>query len=430
MLHSLELAFKGLFKRLLKKLMTKLLSRSFPSGQLRRQPKFLGMVVPILILSLNNLSQAASPTTSPQPSDSQKVWMLVEETIVPLRENISRDGGIVGFARKGQVLAVEKTTEHWVKVRANDTLVGWAPATSFSPSGPPVNWSPEKVKGILMLGLGLTISAFLFLAISLQRKRKAESEERARQARVEAKRRLQNKIQILFRREPRIHSQLAMEEIDLLEYLRGIGYIAKLETDTEKFLLACKTFKPNLILAEAELFSKVEEIIQMDALLINTPVIYLHFDSIPPKTSQGVRAFLETPATDKELSESMALCLKKSPENIRFSVQSTALKGGIEEGTVMELLHFLASVKKTGKLMVKSESFTGEVHLLLGNIIRSQTKSHKGEKAVHEILDQASGSFEFHEKDPVADGKVGLNTEKLLLDWARTRDEGKHHTRT
>jgi Domain of unknown function (DUF4388) len=387
------------------------------------------MLSAILIFGLVINTHAQTATPKSVTVENKKIWARVEETIVPLRENTSRNGAVIGFASKGQVLVVEKATEHWVKVRANDTLAGWAPTTSFSASGPPVQGNMDKVKGILMVALGLTLFAFLFLALSLQRKRKAESEERSRQAMADAKRRLQNKIQVLFRREPRIHSQLAMDEIDLLEYLRGIGYAANLETDVEKFQLSCKTFKPHLVLAEAELQPKVEEIMETDALLINTPVIYLHSDSVPTTISNGVRAYLETPATDKELAETITLCLKKSPEKIRFSVQQTALKGGIHDSTLMELLHFLSAVKKTGALSVSSESIKGEIHLLLGNITRARTKLNSGEKAVKEILDCISGYFEFHEKEPVADGHAGINTEKILMDWARTRDENKHRSR-
>lgn len=387
--------------------------------------------VGILILGLAMAFPAMAEDTRQAGKDT--TWMQVEETIVPIRENTTRNAAILGFARKGQVVIVEKVGENWIKVRANDTLQGWVPATSVSPSGRPVNWSPELVKGILMICLGLGIGAFLFLAVSLQRKRKADSQERARQAMLDAKRRLQNKIQVLFRIEPRIHSNLSMDEVDLVEFLKSIGYVANLERDPEKFLASCKAFKPNLILAESEFQGKVEEAMQTDAMLINTPVIYMHCEKIPEVPDHIVRAYLDANATDKELGDAIALCLRKSPEKIRYSVKPVALKGGIHGGTLMELFHFLSAVKKTGQLLVVSGTAKGEVHFLLGNITKATVKGFKDardEKAIDAVLDLTSGSFEFYEKDAVADGNAGMNTVKILMDWARNRDESNHHSRT
>jgi hypothetical protein len=385
----------------------------------------------LLFLGLTSVSMAAdSSVKSAPPADEQKTWMQVEVTVVPLSENTTRNSPILGFARKGQVLSVEKVKENWVKVRANDTLAGWVPATSVSPSGPPVNWSPDLVKGILLICMGLGIGAFLFMAVSLQRTRRAESQERARQAMADAKRRLQNKIQVLFRAEPRIHSRLSMDEVDLLDFLRSIGYVANLEKESDRFLASCKAFKPNLILAESEFRSKVEEAVETDAMLINTPVVYLHCESAPTAPENRVRAYLETNATDKELGDAISLCLRRSPEKIRFSVKPVALKGGIHVGTLMELMHFLSAVKKTGQLLVASGSLKGEVHFLLGNVTRAGMKGLNEAKAVEAVLDLVSGSFEFHERDAVADGNAGINTVKILMDWARTRDESNHHSRT
>src|SRR6185436_18955252 len=118
-----------------------------------------------------------------------------------------------------------------------------------SESGPPVNWSPAIVKIILGVLGGGALIAFAYVAVTLQRRRKTDGEERARQAMADAKRRLQNKIQLLFRLEPRIPSHLVMDEVDLLEFLRNIGYVANLEKDPALFLASCKWFKPNMILA-------------------------------------------------------------------------------------------------------------------------------------------------------------------------------------
>jgi hypothetical protein len=358
-------------------------------------------------------------------------WVRTDETVVPIRADISRNGEIRGFLRKGQVVAVEKATEHWVKIKANDTLEGWVPTASMAESGPPVHLDPGSVKGVFLAFLVLGMGAFLFLAVSLRRKRKAEAEERARQALADAKRRLQNKLQLLFADEPRIRSHLAMDELSLRDFLQGIGYVANLEADAGRFMAACKGFKPNLILADCAFLAEVEKLVETDAMLINTPVVYLRCSGTRAAPTHRVRAYLESNATEKDLTETLTACLRRSPGKIRYSVKPVALKGAIRAGTLTDLLHFLAAVKKTGRLTLVSGTESGEIGLHQGEITEAAFRGLTGARAAEGVLDLDSGSFEFHERDagrPTPEGT--LNTEKILMDWAKARDESDHHSRT
>lgn len=405
-------------------------------------------LIPVLfqVLCLGPMGSWAATDAKPH----KRTWMQVEETVIPIRENTSRNAVVKGFARKGEVLIVEKTIENWVKVKVNDTLSGWAVTTSLSPSGPPVHLNPGYVKAVLLVIAGLGLSAFLFLAISLHLKRRTESRERTRQAMADVKRRLQNKIQLLFREEPRIHSHLVMDEVDLRQFLQSIGYVANLENDPEKFLASCKAFKPNLIVAGFNFHDEIEKLAETDAMLINTPVIYLQCREVPVQQVHRVRSFLDTNASEKELSEAIGVCLRKSPEKIRYSVKPVALKGAIHAGTLVELLHFLAAVKKTGQLLAVSGTAKGELFLDKGDIAKAAMKGLTGTKAVEAILNLASGLFEFHENAngakgveskgaaasanaataPAASAAGSLNTQKVLMDWAKSKDESNHHSRT
>lgn len=386
-----------------------------------------------LLLALVAAFSAPAGAAPDAPRLKPTHWMQIDETVVPLAENTTRNAAILGFARKGQVLALEKTAENWVKLRANDTLVGWVPLAAVSESGPPVNWNPGAVS-IILLVIGFTIvAAFIYLAVSLHLKRKAESADRARQALADARRRLQNKIQLLFRAEPRIHSHLQDDEVDLLQFLRNVGYVANLEKDPELFLASCKWFKPNMILAASEFREKVETLVERDAMLINTPVIYLRCDRPPAAPANRIRSYLESGASDRELGEAISSCLKRSPEKIRFSVQPVALRGVIQNGTLVEIIHFLGAVKKTGQLRIASGTageIKAEVRLNKGEVIGAAIRGLSGAKATEKILDLAGGTFEFDEKvAPAASGAKPINTQKLLLDWAKNRDEIDNHPR-
>jgi hypothetical protein len=394
---------------------------------MRKTPLRLFLIPSLLFLACLVPAVPAETVAPDHPT-----WMQVDETVIPIRENTTRNALIRGFARKGQVLAVEKIGENWVKVRVNDTLDGWVPTASLTPSGPPVDWDPGFVKGVMGSALGLGLGAFLYLAVSLHRKRRAESQERANQAMSDAKRRLQNKVQLLFHAEPKVHSHLVMDEVGLRECLQSLGYVANMEGDPEKFLASCKAFKPNLIVAGFDFHGPVEKLVETDAMLINTPVIFMHCGKAPAAPDNRVRAYLDSNASEKDLGDAIVLCLKRSPQKIRYSVKPVALKGGIHPGTLMELLHFLAAVKKTGQLLAVSGSAKGEVLLHKGDVAKASMKGLSGAKAAEAILNLASGSFEFHEKEagPGAAPEGALNTQKLLMDWAKTKDESNHHTRT
>lgn len=372
-------------------------------------------------------ADTSNPPAVPPPASA---WVRADETVVPIRADISRNGVIRGFLRKGQVVSVEKATEHWVKVKVNDTLEGWVPAASMAESGPPVHVDPGFVKNIFFAVLLLGLGAFLFLAVSLRRKRQAENEERARQALADAKRRLQNKLQLLFADEPRIRSHLAMDEMALRDFLQGIGYVANLEGDPEVFMTSCKTFKPNLIVSDFAFLAEVEKLVETDALLINTPVVYLRCGNAPAAPANRVRAFLEANATEKDLTETLSACLKRSPEQIRYSVKPVALKGAIHAGTLVDLLQFLAAVKKTGRLVVASGTARGEVSMRMGDIATAALKGLTGAQAAREMLNLTAGTFEFHEQNAAGTlPAAALNTQMILMEWAKANDESNYRSR-
>src|SRR5690606_18144359 len=80
-----------------------------PPSPARAMQSIPGAVLAALLLSAP-ISRAASPPEQP-------VWMEVEETVIPLRKNTTRNAEILGLVRRGQVLAVEIADGNWIKVR-------------------------------------------------------------------------------------------------------------------------------------------------------------------------------------------------------------------------------------------------------------------------------------------------------------------------
>jgi hypothetical protein len=111
-------------------------------------------------------------------------------------------------------------------------------------------------------------------------------------------------------------------------------------------------------------------------------------------------------------------------------VKPVALKGAIHPGTLVDLLHFLAAVKKTGLLVAASGTDKGEIQLHKGDIAKAAIKGLTGGRAAEDILNLTAGSFEFHERKAAGPAPAEiLNTEKILMDWAKAKDESNHHSR-
>ena len=110
-------------------------------------------------------------------------------------------------------------------------------------------------------------------------------------------------------------------------------------------------------------------------------------------------------------------------------MKPVALKGDIQAGTLVELLHFLSTVQRSGQLVAGSGDERGEVMLHKGEIVQASLRDVTGARAAEQILNLASGAFEFHEKGTQAAAE-SINTQKLLLDWAKTNDERNHNPGT
>lgn len=324
--------------------------------------------------------------------------------------------------------AVESENHSGLTPRAKDSLTGLVMTSQLSESAPPAPHNPGKSKWTLSSGVAATLVILAGMGLRIQFKRRAKARKQNRQALADT-RRLQNKIQLLFRSEPSIPTHLVQGEMDILEFLRNIGFVTNLEKEPARFLASCKVFKPNLILASNEFRKQVEAMVEKNALLLNTPVVYLGCQTAPPPPDNRVRADLEAHATIRDLGEAIFHSLRRSPAKIRYSVQLAALKGEIQAGTLVELLYFLTMVKRSGLLLVLGPEDGGEVVLHQGEIARATGRGRSadftGARAVEHILDFTSGTFEFHEKGTQT-ATEAINTKKLLLDWAKTRDERNH----
>ncbi len=378
----------------------------------------LAILLPILLL-------CSAVGSEPAGSPKGPTWARMEQTLVPVRSGTTRNAEILITARKNDRLEIVGISGDWVKVRVSPTLTGFVPRQSVSVVESDARLDPRIFSGTLaavIAGCALLLG-FLAVTIFVIRRRQSASRPNA-----PGEARQQNKIQLLFTQMPKIYSLLLNESAELSDSLRELGYQPEWEKNPDDFLGACKNLRPHLVLAGADHFIQVERVMAGDAQLINTPVIYLYEGEKPGVIDGRIRGFLPMGSNDRDLSREIAACMKKSPRRIQYSVNKVALSGAIRNGTIPELLQFLASMQKSGELIISSREAKGELTLWKGQVVKAAWQN-QSEKALEKILELSVGTFEFRHRR--IDGKDSVptgHTETLLLQWAKNKDERDYNS--
>jgi pSer/pThr/pTyr-binding forkhead associated (FHA) protein len=148
-----------------------------------------------------------------------------------------------------------------------------------------------------------------------------------------------------------------------------------------------------------------------DRILIGTSIIKM--------------VYVEGDATNNAISETEARSKMAVAANKRAAPKS--MSGSIEEIPLPDLIQLLSTSRKSGVLMVRSDSTVGRLFLRKGQIYFANLESNPAvgaRKAIVRMLSWAHGSFELEPPDetPVLE-ELEDSTEALLMDGMRQLDE-------
>jgi Domain of unknown function (DUF4388)/FHA domain len=148
-----------------------------------------------------------------------------------------------------------------------------------------------------------------------------------------------------------------------------------------------------------------------DRILIGTSIIKM--------------VYVEGDATNNAISETEARSKMAVAANKRATPKS--MSGSIEEIPLPDLIQLLSTSRKSGVLMVRSDSTVGRLFLRKGQIYFANLESNPAvgpRKAIVRMLSWAQGSFELEPPDeaPVLE-ELEDSTEALLMDGMRQLDE-------
>jgi hypothetical protein len=351
---------------------------------------------------------------------SVKAFFKIQSVVVPVQTGLQRDAANIGFARAGETYSVVTQYQGWTQIQFKPELRGWVPESSGQYVSSDTSYLPML---LLLLGVlvGLMMGGFLTLVVIRWQKNRQSSLELAAMLRTAQSRR-GKRILAVLPSWPSVHQILGGDSRPMDSLLQEWGYTLFQIQSTEEVLAQARQFVPNILMALSTDAKKLELVLGRSATLANTPVVYL--GAKPPRLTEGngIRLHWMLAGNDKALSETLTAALRRSPKTIRHSVRSEGIRGELDGGGLWEVLHFLAIMRKTGKLSIETANLIGEIRLMKGDILFARMGDLSDAEAVSGMLNLDAGKFAFVESKGVPHGK-GMSTEKLLLDWAKRRDE-------
>ena len=223
--------------------------------------------------------------------------------------------------------------------------------------------------------------------------------------------------------------------LDRLENALGIiGFETLLYRDGAEALAACHELIPDLVLAALDM--PVMDGLGLLARLRSTPVlaevpVVLTADEATDFTRLqayrlGVRDVIPKPFTDEEL----CLRVRRAAVEGRRPPAEPVLRGSLTEIGVATLLSLFEFERKSGILTLKRDEASAKLYVANGRVVKVDGieggDGREGASAllrVMHLLDWRKGRFEFNACEVVAGDELGLQTQQLLLEHARLRDE-------
>ena len=98
------------------------------------------------------------------------------------------------------------------------------------------------------------------------------------------------------------------------------------------------------------------------------------------------------------------------------------LRGTLDSISLLDVAQLLNANRKTGMLQVSCGRSSGVLYFSSGNVIHAETLSAQGELAAFEILEWASGQFEFLTTQVQAPVSIRRTVPDLLMDSVRLQD--------
>lgn len=208
----------------------------------------------------------------------------------------------------------------------------------------------------------------------------------------------------------------------LRKLLARLGFHVRLLADTGMPLSrALAMLRPVLIVAHQPTFGGEIEAYEIeDSALASTPVLYL--DTGIQRNRSLLRSHLPPGARPAQIAARIVDLLGRRPGPEELS-RLREVKIGIAPGIVLEFIHFLHAMGRSGRVEIRTRQVTGSAWMVNGRLVHATVGSLEGIEALHSMLDFVQGSITFTpglgpSRRSILDGAMSV-----LAEYARRRDE-------
>ena len=182
-------------------------------------------------------------------------------------------------------------------------------------------------------------------------------------------------------------------------------------------------FHPSLLLLDRSAYgADLANLEVADARVASTPVLLLGVRGAVDREAQQMRAWVEPNAKTAVILAKADQLVGRHPGPQQLS-KLAEVQGPIRQGTLLELLYFLANARRTGRVEVASGDAVGWIWLEGGEVRHCVMGREEGTAALHTLLDQDQGLFAFRAGVSAPSRSVKQSTIFLLHEYARLRDE-------
>jgi hypothetical protein len=335
--------------------------------------------------------------------EGDTVLGVVEAPLAQLYDTIRGQGAPVATVREGQTFPLLVASDGWFQLVAQGETL-WTSqkgirvtAASLHRKDLAAGAKKDRFQNLVVAGLvGALVLVLVLIGVVLRRRGLQEVRRRW--------------ILLATRHE-------ALEEV-----LVKAGWdIQKLPAGTRmgEFL---PHVRPTVVIADQAVHSTdVSALEALNAAVASTPVLWLDA-TIVSRAQDPLRAYLPPGSKVSAILEAVQKLSAVVPGPDQLS-RRAEIEGKLGAGRLLELLHFLATARRTGRVEVRVGTESGWMWFEDGQLRHGLASSRSGIEAVYHCLDMTKGSFSFRAGVSPPEKSIRESTLTLLHEYARQHDE-------
>lgn len=358
------------------------------------------------------VSAVAEPTSVVvlQAPEGDTVMGVVKAPLIALRDTIGQGGEAAATAREGDAFQLLLGQDGWYEVIHPKGHL-WTPQIGIRVTTAKMLREERLATAQVdrqRLRWGITIAVFvalflLLLVYLIQRRRLQEVRRR--------------------------WVLLATRHDGLEEVLMKAGWdVQKLPPETRmgEFL---PHVRPTVVIADQSPHGPdINSLEAHSASVASTPVLWLD-STVIERAQDPLRAFLPPGSKVSAILETVQHLSQVVPGPEQLS-RRAEIEGKLGHGRLLELLHFIASARRTGRVEVRTSTDSAWMWFEDGQLRHALANSLSGIPAMYFCLDLARGTFAFRAGVAAPEKSVRENTITLLHEYARLHDEHDKIPRT